>query len=130
MLNDIINVTPGENIEVINTTETIEVINTSETLEVDNSSDEITVVSSDAVNVINEAETINVVSSNETIKIFQNVISTVTASYVEADSLFSLNGSGSDTGFKYGSISGCIEFYISGVLIHKMCPIGSGGTPF
>ena len=48
--------------------------------------------------------------------------SITTASFVEADVLFSLNGAGSTTGLKYNSSSGDIEFYINNVLVGAFNP--------
>ena len=52
-----------------------------------------------------------------------NATSITTANYVAADALFSLNGAGSTTGFKYNSTSGDIEFYINNVLVGAFNPL-------
>ncbi len=51
-----------------------------------------------------------------------NATSVSARNYVAADALFSLNGLGSTTGFKYNSTTGNIEFYIDDELVHSMAP--------
>lgn len=71
--------------------------------------------------------TINLEVSPQSITIEASSITT--ANYVAANFLFSLNGSGGTTGFKYNSTTGDIEFYIANVLVGAFNP-NVEGDPF
>ena len=82
-----------------------------------------------SVDVSTSSAEIDIINSSQQIDVNIERSGVVNA-YVDADVLFSLDGAGSNTGFKFNSTTGCIEFYIEGSLIESMCPNNGGNKPW